>query len=222
MPLLKRGTEIFPQSLFELPGPTFPGGSPMSAVGRRRFWRATSPPSRFLSTCRCGKTRGCRGGGVSASYMPLFPGYLFFRGSAAQRVAVLQSNVVARLIEVPDQELLTRELRELRGFQEADATLTPYVPIAPGSTVRVVEGPFSGYTGKLVREQSRLRLIVSISMLRQSVAVEFSREALSPVAPLQSVNPSRSSRGVLDVRWVGASENKADLFRCRYTERGEA
>ncbi len=58
-----------------------------------------------------------------------------------------------------------------------------------------MDGPFSGYTGKVLREQSRLRLIVSISMLRQTVAVEFSREALCPVAPAQQSSPSRSAVG---------------------------
>ena len=96
---------------------------------------------------------------------------------------------------MPDQELLTRELGELRALQEAGATLTPYVPMAPGSTVRVVEGPFSGYTGKVLREQSRLRLIVSVSMLRQAVAVEFSRETLVLVAPPLSLDRSRSAVG---------------------------
>ena len=194
----------------------------MSAAARRRFWPATSPRSRSPSTSRSARTERRRGGRRLVSHLPLFPGYLFFRGSASQRIAVLQSNVVVRLLEVPDQALLTRELRELRAFQEAGATLTPYVPIAPGSTVRVVEGPFSGYTGKVLREQSRLRLIVSISMLRQSVAVEFSRETLVVGRSAAIVGFVSKRRGVLEVRRLRCFSTKADLFRCRYTEGGEA
>jgi transcription antitermination factor NusG len=47
-----------------------------------------------------------------------------------------------------------------------------------GDVVRVAEGPFRGYTGTVVRDLGRLRLIVTVSMLRQSVAVEFDREKL--------------------------------------------
>ena len=49
--------------------------------------------------------------------------------------------------------------------------------------MRVVEGPFKGYTGVVVREAGRLRLIVSVSMLRSAVAVEFERQVLVPAAP---------------------------------------
>jgi transcription antitermination factor NusG len=195
MPLLKRGTEIFPQSLFELSDTDSPWWVAHVRSRQEKVLARHIAPLEvpfYLPLCENGRRRGGR---RFVSHLPLFPGYLFFRGSASQRIAVLKSNVVVRLLEVPDQELLTRELRELRALQEAGATLTPYVPIAPGSTVRVVEGPFSGYTGKVLREQSRLRLIVSISMLRQSVAVEFSRETLVVVAPPRSLDQSRSAVG---------------------------
>ena len=195
MPLLKRETEMFPQSLFELPETDFPWWVAHVRSRQEKVLARHIAPLEvpfYLPQCENGRRRGGR---RLVSHLPLFPGYLFFRGSASQRIAVLRSNVVVRLLEVPDQELLTRELRELRALQEAGATLTPYVPIAPGSTVRVVEGPFSGYTGKVLRERSRLRLIVSISMLRQAVAVEFSRETLVLVAPPQSLDRSRSAVG---------------------------
>jgi transcription antitermination factor NusG len=195
MPLLKRETEIYPQSLFELPASDLPWW-----VAHVRS-RQEKSLARFIAPLEVpfylpqGQKERRRKGRRIVSHLPLFPGYLFFRGSASQRIAVLRSNVVVRLLEVPDQDLLTRELRELRALQEAGATLTPYVPIAPGSAVRVVEGPFSGYTGKVVRERSGLRLIVSVSMLRQAVAVEFAREILVLVAPPQSSDRSRSAVG---------------------------
>ena len=195
MPLLKRGTDIFPHDLFELSATDFPWWvAHVRSRQEKVLARHVAPLGVpfYLPQREKGRSRGGRS---FVSYLPLFPGYFFFRGSLSQRLAVLRSQVVVRLLEVPDQGLLTRELQELRTLQEAGATLVPYTPIAPGTSVRVVEGPFSGYTGRVVREQSRLRLIVSISMLRQAVAVEFSREALSPLAPSQRFGQSRSAVG---------------------------
>lgn len=195
MPLLKREIDIYPQNVFELPDSDLPWWvAHVRSRQEKALARHIAPLDVPFYLPQCENERR-RGGRRLVSHLPLFPGYLFFRGSASQRIAVLKSNVVVRLLEVPDQELLTRELRELRALQEAGATLTPYVSIAPGSTVRVVEGPFTGYTGKVLRERSRLRLIVSVSMLRQAVAVEFSRETLVVVVPRQSLDRSRSAVG---------------------------
>jgi transcription antitermination factor NusG len=195
MPLLKRGTEIFPQDLFELPEAEFPWWVAHVRSRQEKVLARHVAPLEVPFYLPQRQNEARRGGRRFVSYLPLFPGYFFFRGPARQRIEVLRSNVVVRLLEVPDQPLLTRELRELRALQEAGATLTPYTPIAPGTSVRVVEGPFCGYTGRVLREQSRLRLIVSISMLRQAVAVEFSREVLSPVAPPRPFDRSRSAVG---------------------------
>jgi len=58
--------------------------------------------------------------------------------------------------------------------------------------VRVEEGAFSGYTGVVTKERGALRLIVSVSILRKSVAVEFPREVL---AQLKTGETGRDQRG---------------------------
>jgi len=191
MPLLKRGTVAFPEGLFELSDSEFPWCVAHVRSRQEKVLARHLTPLEVPFYLPVRENAKKRGGRNFVSYPPLFPGYFFFRGAGPEKLAVLRSNVVVRLIEVPDQDLLARELRELRSLQEAGATLIPYTPLPPGSSVRVVDGPFSGYTGKVLREQSRLRLIVSISMLRQTVAVEFDREALAPAAPAQQPGQSR-------------------------------
>jgi transcription antitermination factor NusG len=88
---------------------------------------------------------------------------------------------------VTDQGLLARELLQIRRLQETGADLVPYHDLVPGDPVRVIEGPFKGYTGVVLRTRGRKRLLVSISMLRQAVAVEFEREVVAPVR-LDSTN----------------------------------
>jgi transcription antitermination factor NusG len=127
-----------------------------------------------------------RAGRRFVSYLPLFPGYLFFRGPrvprepATQRPAGLWDELVVSVLEVPDQTRLAAELRALRRLQESGAALLAFPYLGPGDAVEVVDGPFRGLGGTVLREKGRTRLVVSVSFLRQSVAAEFEREALAP------------------------------------------
>jgi transcription antitermination factor NusG len=179
VPLLKRGPEVFPQDLFEL--------SPAElswAVAHTRS-RQEKALVRHLEPLGIAfylpqlERRVRRSGRQFVSYIPLFPGYVFLRCDAAARTAVFRSQLVVRLLEVSDQDLLHGELRQLRALQESGAALTPYAPLVAGDMVRVADGPFRGYRGRVVREQSGLRLIVAVSILRQNVAVEFDRSCLT-------------------------------------------
>jgi transcription antitermination factor NusG len=123
------------------------------------------------------------------SYPPLFPGYVFFRGGLADRQTALRSHVLVRVLEVPDQELLNQELAQLRMLQLSGAPMIPLPEFEPGDAVRIVHGPFQGYTGVVIRSQARVRLVVSVTMLRKAVAVELEKDML---VPLQSSSPSRT------------------------------
>ena len=112
------------------------------------------------------------------SYVPLFAGYLFFRGGDAARDAVLRHAAVARVIDVDDQELLTAQLEQIRRLQLAGASFEIYEELVPEDPVTITEGPFRGYRGAVVRSGRGDRLVVSISVLRKSIAVEFGRPVL--------------------------------------------
>jgi transcription antitermination factor NusG len=127
-----------------------------------------------------------RAGRRFVSYLPLFPGYVFFRGprdlGAARRTALADDRVVS-VLEAADQEELATELRALWRLQESGASLAPYPYLGKGDAVEVVDGPFRGLGGTVLREKGRTRLVVSVTLLRQSVAAEFEREALAPARP---------------------------------------
>lgn len=188
MPLLKRGTEIFPAHLFELPEAEFPWWIAQTRSRREKT------VARHLEDCgvpfylpqREKKIR--RAGRVFVSYLPLFGGYLFFRGADRERLAALRSNMLARVLPVAAQELLGVELSQLRALQEAGASLLPCVPVLRGQSVRVTDGPFSGYTGVVLQEKGRQRLVVSVTALRKDILVEFERDILAPVASRRALS----------------------------------
>ncbi len=194
MPLLKAGVDLFPPNLFllELSETDFPWWvahvRSRQEKGLARYLLSLKIP--FYLPQR--EHRTGRAGRTFVSYLPLFPGYVFFRGSGVHRHATFRSNLVVRILNVPDQGLLNRELAQLRALQQSGASLVPCPDIAPGDAVRIVEGPFKGYTGVVVRGAARPRLVVSVSMLRRAVAVEFERDVLAPV--MSSPRPREKAR----------------------------
>ncbi|HYL05661.1 MAG TPA: transcription termination/antitermination NusG family protein [Thermoanaerobaculia bacterium] len=146
-----------------------------------------------------------RAGRRFVSYLPLFPGYLFFRGPrvprelTAQRPAARWDDLVVSVLEVPDQPRLAAELRTLWRLQESGAAFVAFPYLGPGDAVEVVEGPFRGLGGTVLREKGRTRLVVSVSFLRQAVAAEFEREALAPARPARKL-PAPGARPRRDAR----------------------
>ena len=181
MPLLKREPDVFPESLF-----ASPGGAPWTVAHVRS--RQEKVLARFLSPIGIPfyapqrEKRARRNGRNFVSYLPLFPGYVFLRAAAEERAQIWRSNVVVRMIDVPDQDLLETELAQIHRLQRSGARLAAVRALDPGEPVRVVDGPFEGYLGIVVRERGAERLLVSVSLLRKTVAVEFEREMLAPLS----------------------------------------
>lgn len=124
--------------------------------------------------------RSRRAGRNFVSHLPLFPGYVFLRGGKEEQLVALKSGVVVHLIDVPDQGQLNDELSQLHQLQLSGAALIPHPYLTIGDAVRVTDGVFQGYHGIILREKGRSRLVVSVTMLRKSVAIELEREVLAP------------------------------------------
>ena len=182
MPILAREPETYPDDLFERLG--YADGPWWVAHVRSRQEKKLA---RYLREQGTGhylpqyeqRTRSLHRERIS--HLPLFSGYVFFRANWRERRAALKSNVVVNLLEVSDQELLERELRDLWQAQRAGLPLVPYPYIGPGDAIGVIDGPFASHRGIVLRTKGRLRLVVTISFLRRSVAVELDREVVSRV-----------------------------------------
>ncbi|HUF09865.1 MAG TPA: transcription termination/antitermination NusG family protein [Rhodothermales bacterium] len=179
MPILSREVDAHPERLFELPLDEFPWhvAHVRSRQEKRiaRRLREEDIPF-YLPQWEQKKRRNSRN---LSSWLPLFPGYVFFRGGREARTEALRSNVIARLLEVHDQVLLHEELAQLHHIQASGAVLIPWPEVAAGDEVRICEGLFCGYRGVVLREKGLVRLVVSITALRQSVSVELGREVVA-------------------------------------------
>ncbi len=113
---------------------------------------------------------------------PLFPGYVFVHVERRQSVRVLQVPGVVSIVgkgrepsALPSHEIQSlREGLALRRYE-------PHPCLAVGDKVRIVEGPLAGMAGVLVRKKKWLRVVLTLDLIMQSVAVEIGIDEIEPI-----------------------------------------
>lgn len=112
---------------------------------------------------------------------PLFPGYLFLRGTLDQAYEADRTKRVANILPVNDQARMDWELRNLWVALGRGATLDPYPHLKLGRRVVVRSGPFRGLQGMVEERITWNHLILTIDMLGQAVSLEIDGSLLDPV-----------------------------------------
>jgi transcription antitermination factor NusG len=117
--------------------------------------------------------------------LPLFPGYVFCRLNPEFRLPVLtipgvMSFVGIGKVPVPIDDA---EIAAIQGAIGAGLLAEPYPFLEVGQRVRLAEGPLAGTEGFLVDIRKQQRIVVSVSMLRRSIAVEINRNWVRPLDP---------------------------------------
>jgi transcription antitermination factor NusG len=115
--------------------------------------------------------------------LPLFPCYLFVRGGIDRRLQVVTTPGVHMILYrgqhvaiVPDSEI-----EAIRRAAEGPLRVEPHPFLKCGMRVRIKRGTLEGVEGILVRGKNLCRLILSVEMLAQSVAVEIDASSVEPV-----------------------------------------
>ncbi len=129
----------------------------------------------------------CRRGGLRrGSRAPMFPGYLFLHHAMDKASFIEVSKVRGfvrilgerwdRLAVVPDEEI--------EGFQavmQASLPTLPYPYLREGQRVRITSGPLANVEGILVQiKPTKGLLVLSIDLLRRSVAIEVDCTLVAP------------------------------------------
>jgi transcriptional antiterminator NusG len=141
----------------------------------------------FLSYLPTIQTWSRRAGSQHLIDRPMFPGYLFVNHPMDKHshVEVLKSRGVVRilggrwdrLVPVPEAEI-----ESLQRLQRTGAAVQPYPHLREGQRVRIEAGPLAGLEGLLVRHKpQRGLLVLSVDLLRQSVAVEVDCTVVTPI-----------------------------------------
>ena len=107
--------------------------------------------------------------------LPLFPGYVFTRLSADERLKMLQTNLLVRPIPVPRPREMIHQLRQIARAMKGAPDLRP-VPhlFKTGDYVRVKYGLFRGMEGYVRREGAHATLCLNVEILGSSVEMSIS------------------------------------------------
>jgi transcription antitermination factor NusG len=125
--------------------------------------------------------------------VPVFPGYVFsrFRDSSQTRLQVLRTAGAVRILGQADQiePIPDYEIESIRRLLKANVPCFAHPFLREGAWVRVKRGPLKDLEGLLVRLKSKTRLVLSISLLSQSVATEID------IVDVEVVRPGRRRAG---------------------------
>lgn len=112
---------------------------------------------------------------------PLFPSYIFVCINRREAVSVLQVPGVLTIVSAGRElaSLPTSEVEALRaGLPLRQFEPHPY--LAVGEKVRIVSGSLAGMIGVLLRKKNNLRVVLTLDLIRQSVAVEVGIDEVEP------------------------------------------
>ena len=113
---------------------------------------------------------------------PLFPNYVFVFLERREYVQVLQVPGVLSLVGSGREPsaLPTSEIESLRsGLPLREFEPHPY--LAAGDRVRIHSGSLAGMVGVLVRKKNNFRVVLTLDLIMQSVAVEIGIDEIEPV-----------------------------------------
>jgi len=127
----------------------------------------------FLVTLPCYRAVHKYRGKTVAFQKPLFPGYVFLQLLTHQRQKVNQSDYVANLLDVPDQETFAQQLADIL------RALAPQ--ISAGSRVRIKSGPLRGLEGSVEQRAGTTLVLLRLDFISQAAAVKIDATELEIV-----------------------------------------
>ena len=115
----------------------------------------------------------------------LFPGYVFCQFDAQKRLPILVTpgviSVVGRgriPLPVEDSEISAIQTVVASGFR-----VEPWPYLELGQKIRIESDALEGLEGILINIKGNHRIVVSVTLLRRSVALEIDRSCVKPVGP---------------------------------------
>jgi transcription antitermination factor NusG len=143
-------------------------------------------------------------GGLREVTAALFPGYVFCQFDPQKRLPVLVTPGVISIVSsarvplsVDDNEIAAIQTVVSSGLQ---AEPWPYLEV--GQRIRIESDALEGLEGILVNFKGNHRIVVSVSLLRRSVALEIDRACVRPVGAegprgLEPITAHRLMQGVI-------------------------
>ena len=134
----------------------------------------------FLPLYYCRRRRSDR---FKTVELPLFPGYVFCRLDPQYRLPLLVSPGVLHFVgigKIP-APIDDEEMSAIQCVLQSGSKVEPWPYLQVGQRVSVEYGPLAGVEGLLIEAHKQHRVVVSVTLLRRSVAAEIERDWVRPV-----------------------------------------
>lgn len=110
--------------------------------------------------------------------LPLFPGYLFVKTTLDEKLNILNSPGVVRILgisgtpsPIPDDQI-----ESVRKLLESKVLFDPHPYLRGGKRVIVTHGPLQGIVGRIIERRGLNKLILSVDLIKRAVSVEVDIE----------------------------------------------
>jgi transcription antitermination factor NusG len=129
-------------------------------------------------------------------YKQFVPGYLFCRFDPQHRLPILKTPGVIQIvgynrIPTPIDEM---EIDAIQTLIASGLQTQPWPFLAVGERVRIESGALRGVDGIVVKMKENHRLVVSITLLRRSVAVEIDSALVEPYATVTATSGENQTK----------------------------
>ena len=126
--------------------------------------------------------------------VPLFSGYLFCRFNVQNRLPVLTTAgliqiVGAGKIPIPVDE---EEIAAIQIVVRSGLPRQPWPFMQIQQKARITRGPLCGLEGTLLKLKGHHRLVLSVTLLQRSIAVEVDSDWVIPVSQVHGINRSQA------------------------------
>ena len=113
---------------------------------------------------------------------PLFPGYVFLRIHRDMIRPLYNSDYIANLLHVTDQDVFQQQLEDI--LFALDTNVEMEVRLAPaiseGSRVKIKYGPLQGMEGWVERRTGMVEVLLRLDFIGQAAAIKMDADSLEP------------------------------------------
>jgi transcription antitermination factor NusG len=116
--------------------------------------------------------------------LPLFPSYVFVQWTEQNRLEILRLPSVVQIVcfQGRPAPVSHAEIEALRRGISGAIVVQPHPYLQTGRRVRIVNGPMADIEGIFLRRKDHSRIVISISLIQRSVAMEIGEADVEPVS----------------------------------------
>ena len=109
---------------------------------------------------------------------PLFPNYLFMRLNPQDKQSVYQSDHVANVLEVVDQQLFEDQLGDILTALDSELEIFLAPQITAGARIKIKSGPLRGIEGIVEQRSGMTLVLLRLDFISQAAAVKIDASEL--------------------------------------------